>query len=78
MFARLRDTAAALPMDRLLVETDSPYLAPAPKRGKPNEPAFVVHTAAKLGEIKGLTPDAVAEATTRNFFDLFRKVPKAA
>ena len=74
----LRETAAALPMDRLLVETDSPYLAPAPKRGKPNEPAFVVHTAAKLGEIKGLTPDAVAEATTRNFFELFRKVPKAA
>ncbi|MCG8696294.1 MAG: TatD family hydrolase, partial [Minwuiales bacterium] len=74
----LRDTAAALPMDRLLVETDSPYLAPAPKRGKPNEPAFVVHTAAKLGEIKGLTPDVVAEATTRNFFELFRKVPKAA
>lgn len=69
----LRDTLALVPLDRLLVETDSPYLAPVPKRGKRNEPAFVVHTAACLAEVKGVTTDELAKATTENFFTLFNK-----
>jgi TatD DNase family protein len=60
------------------VETDSPYLAPVPNRGKRNEPANVVHTAAKLAEIKGVAPEALAEATTENFFRLFSKVERPA
>ena len=70
----IRATAAVLPMDRILVETDSPYLAPVPKRGKRCEPAFVAHTAARLAEIRGLSPDQVAAATTTNFHRLFTKV----
>jgi TatD DNase family protein len=69
----LRDIAAGVPLDRLLVETDSPYLAPVPFRGKRNEPAHTVHTAKILAEVKGLTPEAVAELTTRNFRTLYRK-----
>jgi TatD DNase family protein len=69
----LRDVFAGVPMDRLLVETDSPYLAPIPHRGKRNEPAFVTHTAAKLAEIKGVTVDEIAARTTENFFRLFAK-----
>jgi TatD DNase family protein len=69
----LREIAAGVPLDRLLVETDSPYLAPVPFRGKRNEPAHTVHTAKKLSEVKGLTPDALAELTTRNFRKLYRK-----
>ncbi len=72
----IRATAAVLPMDRILVETDSPYLAPVPKRGKRCEPAFVAHTAARLAEIRGLTPDQMAAATTANFHRLFTKVAK--
>jgi TatD DNase family protein len=71
----LRETIRGLPMDRLLVETDAPYLAPAPRRGRRNEPALVVHTAAKLAEIKGLTAAELARQTTENFLRLFRKVP---
>jgi TatD DNase family protein len=69
----LREVAAKVPLDRLLVETDSPYLAPVPYRGsgRRNEPAFVVETARVLAGLKGLTPDALAEATTRNFAALF-------
>ncbi|MEX1155234.1 TatD family hydrolase [Parvibaculum sp.] len=74
----LRATAAKVPMDRLLVETDAPYLAPVPKRGKRNEPAFVVHTAAKLAEVKGVTAAELAEATTANFLRLFSRVPPGA
>ena len=74
----LRETVAEVPLDRLLVETDAPYLAPAPKRGRRNEPAFVVHTAAKLAELKGVAPEALAQATTENFHRLFRKAPKTA
>jgi TatD DNase family protein len=70
----LRDTVAAVPLDRILVETDAPYLAPVPMRGKRNEPAFVTHTAAKVAEVKGVTPEALAVATTANFLRLFRKV----
>ncbi len=70
----LRDTVRGLPVDRLLVETDAPYLAPVPKRGKRNEPAFVVHTALELARIKGLEPDEMARRTSDNFFRLFGKV----
>ncbi len=74
----LRAIAADVPLDRLLVETDAPYLAPMPYRGKRNEPSYVVHTAAKLAEVKGITADALAAATTRNFFALYSKTPKPA
>ncbi|WEX07185.1 TatD family hydrolase [Chelativorans sp. AA-79] len=71
----LRDVAAFVPRDRLLVETDAPYLAPMPHRGKRNEPAFVMHTAAVLAETIGLSPEETAELTTDNFFRLFTRVP---
>jgi TatD DNase family protein len=67
----LRDVAKEVPLDRLLVETDSPYLAPVPQRGKRNEPAFVAHTAASLAESRGLTLAVIAEHTTRNARALF-------
>jgi TatD DNase family protein len=69
----LRDIVRDLPLDRLLVETDAPYLAPVPLRGKRNEPAFVTHTAALVAELKGISPDELARATTANFFRLFTK-----
>lgn len=68
-----RDIARDLPLDRLLVETDSPYLAPVPFRGKRNEPGHVQHTAAKLAEVRGLELDALAAVTTANFRRLFRR-----
>ncbi len=72
----LRTVAAEVPMDRLLVETDSPYLAPVPYRGKSNEPAFVVKTLQQLGEVKRVTAAVMAKATNENFFRLFSKVPR--
>lgn len=72
----LRATAALVPMDRLLVETDSPYLAPVPFRGKSNEPAFVVKTLETLARVKGVTPDEMAAITSDNFFRLFSKTPR--
>jgi TatD DNase family protein len=69
----IRDIAAIVPADRLLVETDAPYLAPVPFRGKRNEPAYTAHTAKVLSEIKGMSPEAIAESTTANFKKLFRK-----
>jgi TatD DNase family protein len=72
----LRDIAKAVPLERLLVETDSPYLAPEPYRGKTNEPSYVVNTAATLADVKGISPAALAEATTDNFFRLFRKAKR--
>jgi TatD DNase family protein len=72
----LRDIAASLPADRILVETDAPYLAPGRYRGKRNEPAFVVETAKVLAETRGVTADQIAEQTTENFFRLFNKVPR--
>lgn len=69
----LRAIARDLPLDRLLVETDAPYLAPVPMRGKRNEPAFVVHTLARVAELKGISPDELARATSENFFRLFAK-----
>ncbi len=71
--SELREIARALPADRLLVETDAPYLAPVPFRGKRNEPAYVTHTAKVLAEVRGITTDALAELTTRNFRRLFRR-----
>lgn len=71
----LRDIAATVPRDRLLVETDAPYLAPMPFRGKRNEPAHVVHTAAVLAETIGVDADDVARITTANFRRVFAKVP---
>jgi TatD DNase family protein len=68
----LREAAKQVPLDRLLVETDSPYLAPVPLRGKRNEPANVVHTAACLAGLHGIGTDAFAEQTTRNARALFR------
>jgi TatD DNase family protein len=74
----LRDIAATLPADRILVETDAPYLAPGKFRGKRCEPAFVVETAKVLAETRGVTLDEIAKQTTDNFFRLFSKVPKPA
>ncbi|MBC8036824.1 MAG: TatD family hydrolase [Rhizobiales bacterium] len=74
----LRAVAAEVPMDRLLVETDAPYLAPVPFRGKTNEPAFVVKTLEALAAVKGVSRDAMAQATSDNFFRLFSKVPRPA
>jgi TatD DNase family protein len=67
----IRTAAAGLPLDAMLIETDTPYLAPVPHRGKPNEPAFVVETAKKLAEVKGVSLESAAEATTSNFEKLF-------
>jgi TatD DNase family protein len=67
----LQDVARRLPLDRMLIETDSPYLAPVPFRGKTNEPAFVAHVAAKIAELRGTTADEIGAATTANFFRLF-------
>jgi len=74
----LRAIARDLPRDRLLVETDAPYLAPVPFRGKTNEPAFVAHTAAVLAETLGVSADEIARITTDNFFRLFTKMPRPA
>jgi TatD DNase family protein len=72
----LRAIAKDVPLERLLVETDAPYLAPVPHRGSRNEPSYVVETAAVLASVKGVTPAAVAETTTANFHRLFAKVPR--
>ena len=72
----LRAIAADLPADRILVETDAPYLAPGPFRGKRNEPAYVVETAKTLAAARGVSLDEVSRQTTENFFRLFAKVPR--
>jgi TatD DNase family protein len=70
----LRDVIKTVPLNRLLVDTDAPFLAPMPHRGKTNEPAFVVYTAAMLAELKGVSEAELALATTQNFFRLFTKI----
>jgi TatD DNase family protein len=70
----LRDVAAFVPLDRMLIETDSPYLAPVPYRGKTNTPAYVPYVAQQIATVRGMTVEAVAEATSRNFENLFRGV----
>lgn len=72
----LRDIAARLPADRILVETDAPYLAPGPYRGKRNEPAYVIETTKTLAQARGVSIDDIARQTTDNFFRLFSKVPR--
>ncbi len=74
----VQDSAQALPLQNLLVETDAPYLAPVPMRGKRNEPSFVAHTAAFLAKLKGVSVAEITETTTANFLRLFDKVPQAA
>jgi TatD DNase family protein len=74
----IRDIARDLPAERLLVETDAPFLAPVPRRGKRNEPSFVAHTARVLAEVRGLAPEVLAELTTTNFRRLFRRAAPPA
>jgi TatD DNase family protein len=73
----LKDVARRIPLDRLLIETDSPYLAPVPFRGKRNQPAFVPYVAAEIARLRGLPLEEVARATTSNFFRLFAIDPEA-
>ena len=76
--ASLREIAKSVPAERFLVETDAPYLAPLPYRGKRNEPSYVVEVAKVLAEVRGTTFEQVCSQTTKNFFQLFSKVPRAA
>ncbi|UWF59948.1 TatD family hydrolase [Brucella sp. 2716] len=76
--ADIREVASIVPRDRLLVETDAPYLAPVPHRGKRNEPSFVQHTAAVLAETIGVSPEEIAAITSDNVFRLFSKMPRPA
>ena len=69
---QIRDAAMEVPLDRMLIETDSPFLAPVPHRGKRNEPAFVKETAGKLGELRGLSTDEIGRQTSRNFYNFFK------
>jgi TatD DNase family protein len=69
---QIRDAAMEVPPERLLIETDSPFLAPVPRRGKRNEPAFVVETARKLGELRGVSVEEIGQQTTHNFYKFFK------
>ena len=73
--ADLRAIAADVPLDRMIVETDAPFLAPVPYRGKTNEPAYVAETAKVLAQVKGVSADEIAKATTANVLRLFSKLP---
>lgn len=68
----LKEVARCVPLDRMLIETDSPYLAPAPHRGKTNQPGYVRHVAEHIAQLRGIDVEEVAQATTENFFRLFR------
>jgi TatD DNase family protein len=74
----LREIAGSVPLNRLLVETDAPYLAPGKFRGKRNEPAHVVETAKELAKLRGLSEAEIARVTTENFFRLYAKTPRSA
>jgi TatD DNase family protein len=67
----LREVAAAIPLERMLIETDSPYLAPVPHRGQTNQPGYVKHVAEEIARVRGSTPEAIGAATSENFFRLF-------
>lgn len=67
----LKEVARQVPLDRMLIETDAPYLAPVPHRGRTNEPAYVLHVAEEIARLRGISPEEVARATTQNFFRLF-------
>jgi TatD DNase family protein len=69
--AALREVAAAIPLERMLIETDAPYLAPVPHRGQTNQPGFVKHVAEEIARVRGIPVEAVGEATSENFFRLF-------
>jgi TatD DNase family protein len=69
----IRDAAAFVPLDRILIETDSPYLAPSPYRGKTNTPAYVPYVAAELARVKGVSVEEIAQITTDNYFKLFKE-----
>ncbi len=73
----IRDAASMVPLDRMFIETDSPYLAPVPHRGKRNEPAFVTEVARQIGELRGVSPEEIGQQTTENFYRFFR-IPDAA
>ena len=73
----VREVARQVPADRLLIETDSPYLAPVPHRGKKCEPSFVADTAEFMAELRGESVEQLAENTTRNYFELFSKISSA-
>ena len=70
--AQIKEVAQAIPLDKILVETDSPYLAPVPFRGKTNQPAYVKYVAQEIANLRGISLDAVMQATTQNFFTLFK------
>jgi TatD DNase family protein len=74
---QIRDVALDVPMNRMLIETDAPYLAPIPHRGKRNEPAFVMETARKLGELRGMTAEELGEQTSHNFYNFFKSTETA-
>lgn len=73
---QLRDVVKQIPLDRLLIETDSPYLAPVPHRGKTNQPAYVQDVAYFIAELKGISYKELATATTDNFYRLFNRIPR--
>lgn len=73
---QIQEAAKYVPKDRMLVETDAPFLAPVPKRGKRNEPAYVRHTAEFIAQLRGEAVEDVAAYTTENFYQLFQKVPR--
>jgi len=74
----LQDVARRVPLDRMLIETDSPYLAPVPYRGKQNDPSKVVHVAEKIAQLRGVPVETIAGASTDNFFTLFNKIGRTA
>ena len=73
----LKEVAQRVPLERMLIETDAPYLAPVPHRGKPNEPAYVIHVAEEIARLKGVAVRQIEDATAENFFRLFRVSPPA-